>query len=107
MIKVLIIFYILVFDFFLSIIFLLVNFIYLCGIFYHIKTLNFSYGHISLLFYNCSLGDEFQTERKPCAIQWRHTLKDILMNNEHWAGIEGYTGQCQKIMPESSTDASL
>ena len=32
-----------------------------------------------------------------------------LMNNEqtHWAGIEGYTGQCQKIMPESSTPASL
>lgn len=25
----------------------------------------------------------------------------------HWAGIEGYTGQCQKIMPESSTLASL
>lgn len=36
-------------------------------------------------------------------------LKDIFMNCEqtHWAGIKGYTGQCQKIMPESSTLASV
>lgn len=107
--NILIIFYVLVFDFFSYLSFLLVKFIYVCGIFYHIKTLNFSYSHISLLFYNFSLGDEFQIERKTCAFQWRHTLKDIFMNSEqtHWAGIKGYTGQCQKIMPESSTLASV
>lgn len=64
-----------VFDFFFLIYILLVKFIYVCGIFYHIKTLNFSYSHISLLFYNFSLGDEFQIERKTCAFQAGTTWK--------------------------------